>query len=118
MLNPDHPTSFLRNAWRYIRLDTIRSATEAVIQELKELNRQDVLPLPGCEGTSPPASASVAALLTCCQELREESGLPSTTPTTRGPTTHRDSAWVEGYTAQLERYRIAATRSLRRQLTV
>ncbi|MDH5673820.1 MAG: hypothetical protein OEZ06_16810 [Myxococcales bacterium] len=116
MLNPEHPTSFLRHAWRHTRLDAIRGATESVIRELQELNRQDILPHPGREDTLLPVSASVAALLTCCEELREESGIESTKAVAHTPTTHHDSVWVEAYASQLDRYRTVATRSLRRLL--
>src|SRR5688500_15316982 len=73
-----HPTVLLRAAWRSIRLDAIRAAVQDTIRGLHELDAVELL---GRELStlerSPDSSPLREALATCCDELREECGMPT-----------------------------------------
>lgn len=117
MLEPKHPTAILRLAWKQVRLDTIRLAAGAAIEDIEELNRRDLLLHTAAgEETALSSSAAAAALRTCVHELREESGLQ---PVNRGPDRRvlsQDPRWSESYAVALERYRGAAGLALTRLL--
>jgi hypothetical protein len=119
MLDPAHPTAILRLAWRRVRLAIIRGAVAEVIGELRELNRQDILPRPlELGGATHNPTAVAAAMLTCIDELREESGIASTAMGPCGASRPGDVSWQQCYSAALDRYRCVAGSSLTRRLAV
>ncbi|MDH5670632.1 MAG: hypothetical protein OEZ06_00685 [Myxococcales bacterium] len=104
--NPGHPVAVLKDAWRVVRLDTLRAAAEVALARLEELHEQDVQTQ--AAGPRAPSSATEAAWLACCHEIRDEAGLLSPTPQKPGSTVSRSSDWVRSYRGGLERYRDAA----------
>lgn len=118
MLDPRHPTAILRAAWRRVRLDVIRAAAADAIAELEALDRSAVEGADTANTAAPPdvrADASRAALLACCDELREEGGLPAL-PSSRAALPESDPAWARVYTSELARFRVLAGASLGRAL--
>lgn len=114
MLDPTHPVAILRAAWDSVRLDVIRAAAKATIAELESQY--------GCEDGEPcrrgQLPASTAALRACCDELREESGLPmKAEKEEHARWSTGDAAWRSAFATELARYRTAAGVSLRRWLS-
>ena len=112
MLNPDLPTTFLRDAWCRVRLDSIREAVSTTLDLLQELGVKEAgmmgAPRPGAE------TARAAALMECSAELLRESGLPTSyrPPQARSP--QRDEDWTRSYDEALLHYRTTAVSSLRK----
>lgn len=118
MLNPRYPVAILRAAWRTLRLDAIRAAATRVIAELEALEVPGDIALSAVLG-APGAwhDASRAALSRCCDELREEAGLPATAAV-RQRVPDDDPEWSRAYASELERYRTLAGSALDRLLVV
>jgi hypothetical protein len=112
MLDPRHPTAILRAAWLRVRLDVIRAAAAEAIAELEALDRS-IADAP--DPADVRSEASKAALLACCDELREEGGLPAR-PSQPAALSQGDSAWSRTYTSELARFRTLAGASLGRLL--
>ncbi|MDD9943667.1 MAG: hypothetical protein OXU20_21680 [Myxococcales bacterium] len=117
MLNPDHPTAVLRDAWRHVRLDDIRAAARATIVELENGTRAALL-LQHESGRAPSStfSATARALWVCCNEVRTESGLAEVGQGIAVPNRGADPAWDSLYSSELERYRTLAGQALMRRL--
>ncbi|MGD8860646.1 MAG: hypothetical protein PVI30_11610 [Myxococcales bacterium] len=117
MLNPDHPTAMLRDAWHRIRLDAIRAAAIDTIAELEDGTRADLLARYGCRRAPEPMFGAMAqALLVCCNEVRVEAGLPEVVAGVAVPVREADPDWKSVYVSELERYRMLAGRALMRRL--
>ena len=105
----------LRGAWKIFRLDAIRGVVQQTICDLEELGAGQVL------GREPSGSelevetgSLRAALDTCCDELREGCGLP-TSPgrLVQAQSMHAaDIDWTESFSNALEAYRSAACKEL------
>ena len=112
MLDPNLPRTILRDAWCRVSLDAIRTAVDSTLTQLQALSREDALAASG--DSSAHDTARLAALCSCSDELREESGIqPEVKATAPHPT---DDAWTEYYEDTLRRYRYAAGASLRGSL--
>ena len=117
MMNPDHPTAVLRDAWRHVRLDDIRDAARATIVELEDGTRAALL-LQYESGCAPAStfSATARALWVCCNEVRTEAGLDEVGVGIDVPTTGSDPTWDSLYSSELDRYRTLAGHALMRRL--
>jgi len=105
----------LRGAWKIFRLDAIRGVVQQTICDLEELGAGQVL---GREPSGTELEVETgslrAALDTCCDELREGCGLP-TSPgrSVQAQSTHAaDTDWTESFSNALEAYRSAACKGL------
>ncbi len=108
--NPQHPARILMLAWSTVRLDAIRAAVRAAVAELVEPPREDTLVCPSTGEERFASDPIGAALETCCQELREECGMPTTAGTI---SKHSDDPkWLESYAGALDRYRDVAGAAL------
>ncbi len=111
MFNTQHPASILRLAWTRVRLDALRSVTGAAIEHLERLSPEEVLGrAPSRQESQFDIDPTRAALEDCCEELREESGMPlfigrQERVWLKVPS---DPRWKESYANALDRYRTLA----------
>ncbi len=103
----------LKDAWCRVRLDAIRSAAVSTISQLEELAQRERASA-GVAVTDSALSASEAALRTCREELRAESGLSSSDTVPSLPKHSID--WSSSYDESLLRYRNVAVAALRKAL--
>lgn len=105
----------LRSAWKIFRLDVIRAAVQQTIGNLEALTADEVLGREPSRSELDVETGSVrAALETCCDELRDGCGLP----TSPGRSMHiqsvhaADADWTKSFSNALEAYRSAACQEL------
>jgi hypothetical protein len=116
VLNPQQPVAILRLAWSTFRLDAIRKVVGETIAKLDELPPKDVLgrELSALE-TQLEDCPILEARVACCDELRQECGLPAVRHSTHpAPVKEllRHSDWLASYADALDKYRDAAGAAL------
>lgn len=105
----------LRGAWKTFRLDVIRGVVRQTICDLEELGAVQMLGRQPSGSELEAGTGSVrAALDTCCDELREGCGLPTSPGLALQVQSMRaaDADWFEGFSHALEVYRGAACKEL------
>ena len=112
--------SVLKTAWSNVRLDTIRVVVRQTIASLEELDPRQALGREPSQAEIEVGTGSVrAALDSCCDELREGCGLPTTTGSSVRVQSTRAAGieWARSYSTALDGYRDAACRVLEASLT-
>jgi hypothetical protein len=116
------PAWVVREAWGVVRLDRIRDVVDETINRLREVHPRDLL---GRELSSselhPYANPIAEALQSCCDELRDESGMPDSAQCravhagrVQGYLAEQPyPRWADTYHDALARYRGAAGAALR-----
>ena len=105
-LNPNHPTAVLRQAWRVVRLDTIRRVACKIIVEMEEESKVGLSPETDRNGLpNGSLTATAAALTVCCDEMRTEVGLSAPGQKNWTPGHDMDDRWRQQYLTELARYR-------------
>jgi hypothetical protein len=105
----------LRSAWNVFRLDVIRAVVQQTIGDLEALTPEEVLGGEPSQSELDVETGSVrAALETCCDELRDGCGLPTSAGhSMQIQSMHAaDADWTESFSNALEAYRSAACEEL------
>ncbi|HEU4582178.1 MAG TPA: hypothetical protein VFS67_28175 [Polyangiaceae bacterium] len=119
------PAAAVRRAWSTLRLSALQNIVDQTIVGLQQLEPSELLgrPLSGVEQQLE-GNPIRAALDACSEELRDESGMAGSHER-RLDQFHRvrermlaqPVAWTESFQEAVEKYRLAAGRSLDRSLS-
>lgn len=107
-------SSAMRDAWKVHRLDVIRGVVEGTIDQLRAGHPSEVMGR-SLEWSEELTNGPIrAALDTCCDELRDGCGLPTSGLRSDRGTRADASAgsWTQHYTLALTRYRETASVAL------